>query len=173
MDHQTDEKLSGEASARRDAMIIDPVLESEIQRELKVPAGAGKQESPAKMAADPHEGCAAGVGSKLGNFSFSGGEDLEKLPLPTEEAGLADGVTYKIFDKESEIAEIVGLIDRDLSEPYSVFTYRYFIYNWPQHTHMAVVDGRYISPPRAPNIPPFMPHTHRPRPYGLTKIPPL
>jgi peptide alpha-N-acetyltransferase len=26
---------------------------------------------------------------------------------------------------------IVKLIERDLSEPYSIFTYRYFINNWP------------------------------------------
>ena len=27
---------------------------------------------------------------------------------------------------------IVALIDKDLSEPYSILTYRYFIYNWSQ-----------------------------------------
>ena len=26
---------------------------------------------------------------------------------------------------------IVALIEKDLSEPYSIFTYRYFINNWP------------------------------------------
>ena len=56
------------------------------------------------------------------------------LPLPTHEAGTEDGVTYKTFDKEDEMAAIVALIDKDLSEPYSILTYRYFVYNWAQHT---------------------------------------
>lgn len=25
----------------------------------------------------------------------------------------------------------MSLVDRDLSEPYSIFTYRYFLHNWP------------------------------------------
>lgn len=29
------------------------------------------------------------------------------------------------------MAEIQALIDADLSEPYSIFTYRYFINQWP------------------------------------------
>eukprot|EP00960_Hanusia_phi_P073553 768036-Hanusia_phi.AAC.6 len=49
-----------------------------------------------------------------------------------------EGITYKTFSKEEEMAEIVALIDKDLSEPYSIFTYRYFIYNWPHHAHMAM-----------------------------------
>jgi len=66
----------------------------------------------------------------------------ESLPLPTDEAGVEDGITYKVFDEEHEMTDIVALIDKDLSEPYSVFTYRYFIYNWPQHTHMAMHNGK-------------------------------
>ena len=46
------------------------------------------------------------------------------LPLPTEEAGKSEGITYKTFDTEAQMAEIVALIDKDLSEPYSIFTYR-------------------------------------------------
>eukprot|EP00802_Teleaulax_amphioxeia_P019102 Tamp_19323.p1 GENE.Tamp_19323~~Tamp_19323.p1 ORF type:complete len:296 (+),score=66.67 Tamp_19323:326-1213(+) len=64
------------------------------------------------------------------------------LPLPTHEAGVEDGVTYKTFDKEEEMEAIVALIDRDLSEPYSILTYRYFVYNWSQHTHMAMYKGK-------------------------------
>jgi hypothetical protein len=30
-----------------------------------------------------------------------------------------------------QMPAIVALIERDLSEPYSIFTYRYFINNWP------------------------------------------
>jgi hypothetical protein len=39
-------------------------------------------------------------------------DGCEPLPLPTDEAATGEGVTYKIFDKEGEIAEIVALIDK-------------------------------------------------------------
>jgi GNAT superfamily N-acetyltransferase len=31
----------------------------------------------------------------------------------------------------------MALIDNELSEPYSIFTYRYFIYNWPHLCFLA------------------------------------
>ncbi|CAE8639700.1 unnamed protein product [Polarella glacialis] len=44
----------------------------------------------------------------------------------------ADGeIRYVPYRDESDMPAIVGLIEKDLSEPYSVFTYRYFINNWP------------------------------------------
>ena len=64
------------------------------------------------------------------------------LPLPTHEAGVEEGVEYQTFQKEDEMAAIVALIDKDLSEPYSILTYRYFVYNWSQHTHMAMYEGK-------------------------------
>ena len=47
-------------------------------------------------------------------------------------AAAAARVVYEPFRDESQMREIVALIERDLSEPYSVFTYRYFIWQWPQ-----------------------------------------
>lgn len=40
-------------------------------------------------------------------------------------------VSYEPYQDETQMPIIMGLIDKDLSEPYSVFTYRYFIHNWP------------------------------------------
>jgi peptide alpha-N-acetyltransferase len=40
-------------------------------------------------------------------------------------------VEYRTYSKEEEMLEVVALIEKDLSEPYSIFTYRYFIHNWP------------------------------------------
>jgi hypothetical protein len=42
-----------------------------------------------------------------------------------------DGIEYCAHGAEHHLNEIMKLIGRDLSEPYSVYTYRYFIYNWP------------------------------------------
>jgi hypothetical protein len=42
-----------------------------------------------------------------------------------------DGIEYRAYGAEHHMNEIMELIGRDLSEPYSIYTYRYFIYNWP------------------------------------------
>ncbi len=42
-----------------------------------------------------------------------------------------DGVTYVEFKSELQMPDIMRLIQKDLSEPYSIYTYRYFIHNWP------------------------------------------
>ena len=41
--------------------------------------------------------------------------------------------------------DIVAMIEKDLSEPYSIFTYRYFIHNWPDLCFLAFADGRMIG----------------------------
>ena len=43
-------------------------------------------------------------------------------------------------DEDTQLPLISGLIDQELSEPYSVFTYRYFLNNWPELCFMAI-DG--------------------------------
>lgn len=41
-------------------------------------------------------------------------------------------VTYMNYQSEKQMKDIMSLITKDLSEPYSVYTYRYFIHNWPK-----------------------------------------
>ena len=41
-----------------------------------------------------------------------------------------------------QMKPICRLIEKDLSEPYSIFTYRYFIYNWPKLCVMVIPTGR-------------------------------
>jgi hypothetical protein len=35
----------------------------------------------------------------------------------------------------------MAMVDKDLSEPYSVFTYRYFLHNWPGLCICAMCEG--------------------------------
>ena len=42
-----------------------------------------------------------------------------------------DEVTYIVYESELQMPDIMRLIQKDLSEPYSIYTYRYFIHNWP------------------------------------------
>jgi len=41
------------------------------------------------------------------------------------------GIEYRPYGCERHLYDIMELVSRDLSEPYSIYTYRYFIYNWP------------------------------------------
>ena len=47
-------------------------------------------------------------------------------------------VRYREYRDRSDLDQLVALIERDLSEPYSIFTYRYFIHTWPELCILAV-----------------------------------
>ncbi|KAI8575133.1 hypothetical protein K450DRAFT_263212 [Umbelopsis ramanniana AG] len=40
-------------------------------------------------------------------------------------------LSYIPYTSERQLPPIITLIENDLSEPYSIYTYRYFIHNWP------------------------------------------
>ena len=40
-------------------------------------------------------------------------------------------IEYVDYTDESLLADIQRLVAADLSEPYSIYTYRYFLHNWP------------------------------------------
>jgi peptide alpha-N-acetyltransferase len=46
-------------------------------------------------------------------------------------------IDVSTYSGESDIADIMALVGRDLSEPYSIFTYRYFLDHWPQYCLLA------------------------------------
>ncbi|XP_015912061.1 uncharacterized protein [Parasteatoda tepidariorum] len=46
-------------------------------------------------------------------------------------------ITYHGYHSESQMPDIMRLIQKDLSEPYSIYTYRYFIHNWPKLCFLA------------------------------------
>lgn len=48
-------------------------------------------------------------------------------------------------DEETQMATVTGIVDAELSEPYSVFTYRYFIKNWPELCVCAHLHGKCIG----------------------------
>ena len=42
-----------------------------------------------------------------------------------------ESIEYRDYTDESMLRDIQVLVAKDLSEPYSVFTYRYFLHAWP------------------------------------------
>lgn len=59
--------------------------------------------------------------------------DAEGSPKGVEELsrGVPSGVIFVPYESELQLPHIMRLMKADLSEPYSIYTYRYFIHNWP------------------------------------------
>eukprot|EP00124_Ichthyophonus_hoferi_P002261 Ihof_evm7s147 gene=Ihof_evmTU7s147 len=56
-----------------------------------------------------------------------------------QEFGLTGDLRMVPYTGEEQLADIMALISRDLSEPYSIYTYRYFLIDWP-HLSFLVKD---------------------------------
>jgi peptide alpha-N-acetyltransferase len=48
-------------------------------------------------------------------------------------------VVYEQYKSETQLPRIMEMMTADLSEPYSIFTYRYFIHQWPDLCLMAIL----------------------------------
>ncbi|KAL3670725.1 hypothetical protein V7S43_003913 [Phytophthora oleae] len=60
------------------------------------------------------------------------------------------GALAPVFDEDNFVLReavrgLVKLIDKDLSEPYSIFTYRYSLYNWSQLSILARVQHKLVD----------------------------
>jgi N-alpha-acetyltransferase 30 len=58
-----------------------------------------------------------------------------KAQLPKDQATLQQSpqlryVQYDAVREDEFLPQIQGLISKDLSEPYSIYVYRYFLYQW-------------------------------------------
>lgn len=89
-----------------------------------------------------------------------GGHQLEQNspPIPIEEDSTSpahapsspeelkiDGIVYKPYLSELQMPSIVKLMKSSLSEPYSIYTYRYFIHKWPQLCKLAMSEGECVG----------------------------
>lgn len=50
---------------------------------------------------------------------------------------LKSAIMYTTYKNESQLSQIKKLIENDLSEPYSIYVYRYFLENWPKYCYLA------------------------------------
>lgn len=50
------------------------------------------------------------------------------------------GITYKRYKGDVDLGTVAQLVDCELSEPYTVYTYRYFLHQWPTLCYIAY-DG--------------------------------
>ncbi|XP_055715884.1 N-alpha-acetyltransferase 30-like [Phlebotomus papatasi] len=54
-------------------------------------------------------------------------------------------IEYEEYKSELQMPDIMRLIQKDLSEPYSIYTYRYFIHNWPKLCFLAMHGDRCVG----------------------------
>lgn len=68
-------------------------------------------------------------------------------PTEEEEEEEINGseIEYVSYGGEHHLPLIMRLVDEELSEPYSIFTYRYFVYLWPQLCFLAFHRGRCVG----------------------------
>lgn len=66
-------------------------------------------------------------------------EQLQRLTIDDDE------ISYVNYESEEQMQDIMSLIQKDLSEPYSIYTYRYFIHNWPHLCFLAILRDKCIG----------------------------
>jgi len=49
----------------------------------------------------------------------------------------SDEIVYRPYNGESELPLIMALVQNELSEPYVIYTYRYFLHQWPHLSFLA------------------------------------
>lgn len=79
--------------------------------------------------------------------------DLSRSPGQAEEE--SHGIRYVRYESELQMPWIMRLITKDLSEPYSIYTYRYFIHNWPQLCFLVSTTLQHVTVKKTPV---FTPH---------------
>ncbi|EFJ46580.1 hypothetical protein VOLCADRAFT_81829 [Volvox carteri f. nagariensis] len=62
----------------------------------------------------------------------------ERIQSGTEASG--SSIRYVQYTDENDLPIVMDLVDKELSEPYSIFTYRYFLHQWP-HLCFISYDG--------------------------------
>nr|CAG4640905.1 EOG090X07BN [Eulimnadia texana] len=77
------------------------------------------------------------------------GDALERVALVCgklrESTISPEEITYVQYESELQMPDIMRLIQKDLSEPYSIYTYRYFIHNWPKLCFLALHNNECVG----------------------------
>ncbi|KAJ1685596.1 hypothetical protein LUZ63_016986 [Rhynchospora breviuscula] len=63
----------------------------------------------------------------------------------TADQAAAEEIEYVSYGGEHHLPLVMKLVDEELSEPYSIFTYRYFVYIWPNLTFLAFHKGKCVG----------------------------
>jgi len=102
-------------------------------------SGSQEVESSAKL----EEHCSLISECKAKDMSESEEESLAKNTTSSRVKG--EEIEYVGYKSELQMPDIMRLIQKDLSEPYSIYTYRYFIHNWPNLCFLAMSGNECVG----------------------------
>eukprot|EP00927_Polykrikos_kofoidii_P043437 TRINITY_DN37513_c0_g1_i1.p1 TRINITY_DN37513_c0_g1~~TRINITY_DN37513_c0_g1_i1.p1 ORF type:complete len:279 (+),score=54.82 TRINITY_DN37513_c0_g1_i1:31-837(+) len=91
------------------------------------------------------EGATAAVSEPGDAGKTEAGEHAPKVNGKPSGDFAVDEIPMRQYKDELDMPGIVELIEKDLSEPYSIFTYRYFINNWPELCFLAEMEGKTVG----------------------------
>ncbi|KAB0397122.1 hypothetical protein E2I00_014707 [Balaenoptera physalus] len=116
---------------------------------LPSPAEAAAASDPAAARNGLAEGTEQGEEEdeqvRLLSSSLTAGCSLRSPSGREVEPGEDRTIRYVRYESELQMPDIMRLITKDLSEPYSIYTYRYFIHNWPQLCFLAMVGEECVG----------------------------
>ncbi|KAG5887355.1 hypothetical protein JTB14_018370 [Gonioctena quinquepunctata] len=78
-------------------------------------------------------------------------DSLKNIQLQESELKSSDALQVKPkidfiqYESEMQMPMIMKIIQKDLSEPYSIYTYRYFIHNWPKLCFLAMCKDECVG----------------------------
>ncbi|XP_059770287.1 N-alpha-acetyltransferase 30 isoform X2 [Balaenoptera ricei] len=121
-----------------------PCLPNNARTALPSPAEAAAASDPAAARNGLAEGTEQGEEEdeqvRLLSSSLTAGCSLRSPSGREVEPGEDRTIRYVRYESELQMPDIMRLITKDLSEPYSIYTYRYFIHNWPQLCFLVVLE---------------------------------
>ena len=87
-----------------------------------------QESSTCSSVVDNHTNEEYEVAHQLARLSLSESSNCSGIKFYNEED---ESIRYTTFIDERQMPDIMRVIQKELSEPYSIYTYRYFIHNWP------------------------------------------
>jgi peptide alpha-N-acetyltransferase len=54
-------------------------------------------------------------------------------------------ITFRTYESEEDLQTIIKYMELNLSEPYPIYTYRYFVQKWPELCFLAMYEGECIG----------------------------
>lgn len=79
--------------------------------------------------------------STSSEFAFDGRTPATVATIQSDEIV----VDIKEYVNELQMPDLIRVIQKDLSEPYSIYTYRYFIHNWPKLCFLSMHGDKCIG----------------------------
>jgi len=65
-------------------------------------------------------------------------------------------ITYRQYTGEPDLPHIISLVEHELSEPYVIYTYRYFLNQW-YASPLSPFPTKWLTPPQAASLLPSEP----------------